>query len=220
MEISVSETIGTVSGLLLRPSGARWLYLMAHGAGAGMHHEFMVAMAERLYDRDIATLRFQFPYMEAGRKRPDHKTRLLATVRAAVATARGKVRLPLVAGGKSMGGRMTSTALSEEPDPAVSGLVFLGFPLHPAGRPGTERAAHLHELTVPMLFVQGTRDALADIDLMRAVHGQLGGQLATLHEVADGDHSFKVPKRAGRTRDEVLSELADAIDAWGRGLRE
>lgn len=211
-------TIAEVSGLLLRPRGAHWLYLMAHGAGAGMNHEFMTAVAERLYRRGIATLRYQFPYMEVGRKRPDHKKRLVATVRAALVTARRKVRLPLVAGGKSMGGRMTSTALAERSEPAVSGLLFLGFPLHAAGKTGSERAEHLREVQAPMLFVQGTRDALADITLMTQLRDSLaaGGGDATMHITDQGDHSFKVPKRSGRTRAEILDEIADAIADWGQ----
>lgn len=217
LSIAVDDTIGEVSGLLLRPRGASWLYLMAHGAGAGMRHEFMEAMAGRLYHCGIATLRYQFPYMEAGRKRPDHKKRLLATVRAAVATARRKVRLPLVAGGKSMGGRMTSMALAEAPNSAVSGLLFLGFPLHAAGKPGSERAEHLREIAQPMLFVQGTRDALADLELMTGLHQSLtsDGAEAELHIVEHGDHSFRVPKRTGISRTDVLDQIAEAIAEWG-----
>lgn len=182
-----------------------------------MHHEFMVAMAEALHDRGVATLRYQFPYTQAGRKRPDHQKKLVATVRAAIATARRKVRLPLVAGGKSMGGRMTSLALAERPDSAVSGLLFLGFPLHPAGKPGIERAAHLSAMGAPMLFIQGTRDALANLQLMTEVENSLQARGADVntHVVADGDHSFKVLKRTAKTRAQVLDDIAEAILQWG-----
>ena len=215
LSIVPDEVIGPVSARLMRPRGADWLYLMAHGAGAGMHHEFLSGMAERLYRRGIATLRYQFPYMEAGRKRPDHQKRLVATVRAALETARRKVRLPLVAGGKSMGGRMTSLALAERAHPRVAGLLFLGFPLHAPGKVTSERAVHLQELSCPMLFVQGTRDSLANLDLMQELERSLG-EPARMHVVHGGDHSFKVLKRSGRTRDQVLDEIADAIARWGR----
>lgn len=206
--------IGQVSARLLRPRGAEWLYVLAHGAGAGMHHEFLEAISTRLAERKIATLRYQFPYMEAGRKRPDHARVLQATIRAAIDAARDAVDLPLIAGGKSMGGRMTSLAMAEAPHPAVQGLAFLGFPLHAAGKPGSERGEHLHRVDMPMLFLQGTRDALADIDLMRSLCTSLGRR-ATLHVVDGGDHSFKVLKRSGRDREEVLDELADTLAAWG-----
>ena len=177
----------------------------------------MTAMAERLYRRHIASLRFQFPYMEAGRKRPDHRKRLVATIRAALRTARRTVRLPIVAGGKSMGGRMTSLALTEQPDEAVAGLVFLGFPLHATGKPGSERAAHLHQVSTPMLFVQGTRDSLADMDLMRGLMDDLAGDPpVTMHVVTGGDHSFAVLKRSGRDPEQVLDEIADGIATWGQ----
>jgi predicted alpha/beta-hydrolase family hydrolase len=205
------EGRGTVSGLLRRPDDAAALLVLAHGAGAGMRHPFMERVAGALADRAIATLRYQFPYMEAGKKRPDRAPVARATVRAAVgAAAEAAGGLPIFAGGKSFGGRMTSGASAEEALPGVRGLVFLGFPLHAVGRPGTERAGHLRAVDVPMLFVQGTRDRLADLDLLGPILDDLGDR-ATLHVVDGGDHSFKVLKRSGRTEAEVMAEIADAI---------
>ncbi len=179
-----------------------------------MDHPFLESLVERLDERQIATLRYQFPYMELGRKRPDHARRLTATVRAAVAAGALEAgSLPLFAGGKSMGGRMTSLASSEEPLPAVRGLVFFGFPLHAPGRDGTERADHLQAFAAPMLFLQGTRDRLARLDLIESVCEQLGRR-ATLHIVDGGDHSFHVLKRSGRTADEALDDIADRAAAW------
>ncbi|MGE0553677.1 MAG: alpha/beta family hydrolase [Gemmatimonadales bacterium] len=213
-ELSIAVDGGTVSGLLLRPEGARAGYVLAHGAGAGMRHKFLGRIAADLAERGVATLRFQFPYMEAGKPRPDGPAVAVATVRRAVEVAGQKLAgLPLVAGGKSFGGRMTSTAAAEAPLPGVRGLVFLGFPLHPPKRPATTRAEHLARVTVPMLFLQGTRDDLADLELIRRVTEPLG-QLATVHVVEGGDHSFAVLKRSGRTNGEVMAELADAIAAF------
>jgi predicted alpha/beta-hydrolase family hydrolase len=200
--------------LLLRPADARALLVLAHGAGAGMRHPFMQHVAEDLAAEGIATLRYQFPYMDAGGGRPDPP----AVAEAAVCVAVGKARalapdLPLFAGGKSFGGRMTSSAQAHAPLEGVRGLVFFGFPLHPAGRPATARAAHLERIMVPMLFLQGTRDALAVLDLMRPVCDHLGGR-ATLHVVDGADHSFAVLKRSGRTNAEVLRELAATVSAW------
>jgi hypothetical protein len=203
-----------VSGLLDRPPDSRALLVLAHGAGAGMLHPFLNAMAARLTERGIATFRYQFPYMDARRRRPDPPATLVAGVRAAVAEARSLAPgLPLFAGGKSLGGRMTSTAQAEAPIAGVRGLVFLGFPLHPPGRPGTSRADHLDAVTVPMLFLQGTRDDFAGIDELCPVLGRLGAR-ATLHVVDGADHSFHVLKRSGRTDAKVLHELADAITGW------
>jgi predicted alpha/beta-hydrolase family hydrolase len=211
--IQVGERVGRVSALLERPSGARALYVLAHGAGAGMRHAFMEAVAAALAERGVATLRYQFPYLEAGGRRPDPPGVLEATVRAAVArAAEAAPGLPLVAGGKSLGGRMTSSAAARAPLPGVRGLVFLGFPLHAPGKRGTERAAHLERVRLPMLFLQGTRDALADLSLVRSVAESLPG--ATLHVVEGGDHSFAVLKRSGRTEAEVMAELADTIAEW------
>ncbi|MGE5230098.1 MAG: alpha/beta family hydrolase [Deltaproteobacteria bacterium] len=213
LAIQVGERVGRVSALLERPPGARALYVLAHGAGAGMRHPFMQAVATGLAERGVATLRYQFPYVEAGGRRPDPPGVLEATVRAAVGRAAEAVPgLPLVAGGKSLGGRMTSSAAARAPLPGVRGLVFLGFPLHAPGKPGTERAGHLGRVQVPMLFLQGTRDALADLALMRGVAARLPG--ATFHVVEGGDHSFAVPKRSGRTEAAVMAELADTIVEW------
>jgi predicted alpha/beta-hydrolase family hydrolase len=207
-----------VAALLLRPPAARCLYVFAHGAGAGMQHRFMRAASALLAGHGIATLRYQFPYMEAGSRRPDSRGTLIATVRAAVrAAANAAPDLPLLAGGKSMGGRMTSQAAAEAPPLGVRGLVFFGFPLHPAGRPSTERADHLARVQLPMLFLQGERDRLADLDLLQPVCAGLGDR-ATLHVVPDADHSFHVPKRSGRTDDDVLAELARIIAQWSAGL--
>ena len=218
MPASVELRIGDVSGLLLRPDGARLLYVLAHGAGAGMRHPFLEDVARRLAERGIATLRYQFPYMERRARRPDPPAVAAATVRAAVAEAgRAAPNLPLVAGGKSFGGRMTSTAQAEQPLPGVRGLVFLGFPLHPPGRPGDKRAEHLAQVRIPMLFVQGDRDEFADLKLLRPVVTQLG-ERATLHLVEGGDHSFHVLKRSGKTAADVMGELTDAIVAWTTGI--
>jgi predicted alpha/beta-hydrolase family hydrolase len=204
----------TVSGLLLVPAAARAAYVLAHGAGAGMSHPFMTATAEQLADRGIATLRYQFPYMEQGSRRPDAPGVAHVAVRAAVAEAAARLpALPLFAGGKSFGGRMTSQAQAEAPLPGVRGLVFLGFPLHPAKRPSLDRAQHLEDVQVPMLFLQGTRDALAEPDLIARVVADLGGR-ATLTAVPDADHSFHVPARTGRTDAQVLAGICDAIAAW------
>ncbi|MEE8193131.1 MAG: alpha/beta family hydrolase [Gemmatimonadales bacterium] len=205
---------GRVSALLTRPDEARRLYVLAHGAGAAMRHPFMERIAEALAGKGIATFRYQFLYMEQGRKRPDPPVVATATVRAALEAAREAAPgLPLIAGGKSFGGRMTSTAQAEEPLPGVQGLAFLGFPLHPPGRPGTGRAAHLERVHIPMLFLQGTRDTFAGLDLLQPVCEGLSPR-ATLHPVDGGDHSFKVLKRSGRTEADVMEELAGAIADW------
>ena len=203
-----------VSGILLAPSEARVCYVLAHGAGAGMSHPFMAAIANGLAERRIATLRYQFPYMEQGSKRPDSPKVAQAAVRAAVIEASKLVPgLILVAGGKSFGGRMTSQAQAASPLPGVSGLAFLGFPLHPAGQPSDERGHHLFQVMISMLFLQGTRDALADTKLLEALVQQLGSR-ATLKLYQDADHSFHVPARSGRTDADVRSELLDDLAAW------
>jgi uncharacterized protein len=187
---------------------------MAHGAGAGMAHPFMATVASGLAQRGIASLRFQFPYMEQGSKRPDTPRVAQAAVRAAVAEASHLLpELPLFAGGKSFGGRMTSQAQAASPLPGVRGLVFLGFPLHPAGKPSDERAAHLSAVHIPMLFLQGTRDQLADLSLLQGVAGRLGSR-AALRLFSDADHSFHVPARSGRKGSEVMVELLDALGGW------
>ncbi|HET9948342.1 MAG TPA: alpha/beta family hydrolase [Longimicrobiales bacterium] len=194
--------------------------MFAHGAGAGMRHAFMEAAAQRLAAHRIASLRYQFPYVERGRKSPDRPPVLVGTVRAAVAeAARLASGLPLFAGGKSMGGRMTSTAAAERPLDGVRGLVFFGFPLHPAGRPGTERGAHLAEVGLPMLFLQGTRDSLADLELLRPLLGRVRLR-PTLHVIEDADHGFHVRKRSGRTDEDVLEEMCATAAAWCLSLAE
>jgi predicted alpha/beta-hydrolase family hydrolase len=212
---------GEVSGLLARPADARALLVLAHGAGAGMEHPFMAALAEALAARGVATFRYQFPYCESGKRSPDPAPVLEATVRAAVAVgARVAPDLPRFAGGKSMGGRMTSRAAaagpSAKPEEGLDarGIVFMGFPLHAAGAaPSVERAAHLAAVLQPMLFLQGTRDALADLELIRGVCDGLGDR-ATLHVVDGADHGFHVPKRSGRDDAGVIAELADVTARW------
>jgi predicted alpha/beta-hydrolase family hydrolase len=204
--------------LPVAPASPRFGYVLAHGAGAGMRHPFLEAIAQALLERDVATLRYEFPYMEAHRNRPDSPVVAAARVREAVERARTEwPGLPLVAGGKSFGGRMTSTAQAEAPLPGVRGLVFLGFPLHPPGKPSTSRADHLAQVRVPMLFLQGSRDEFAQLELLTGVCRQLG-ELATLHLIEAGDHSFKVPKRTNRTAAQVMTELADRIVEWGTPL--
>ncbi|HEY8256935.1 MAG TPA: alpha/beta family hydrolase [Gemmatimonadales bacterium] len=205
-----------MADLIVRPPDAWVLYVLAHGAGAGMHHRFLETIAAALAQRGVATLRYQFPYMEAGGGRPDPPGVLEASVRAAVDRA-GASELPLVAGGKSLGGRMTSSAAAASPLPGVRGLAFLGFPLHPPGQPGIKRADHLDRVGLPMLFLQGTRDTFARLDLLTPVCERLGA-LATLHLIEGGDHSFGVLKRSGRTPDDVMNELADTFVGWARSL--
>jgi len=218
LRIAVGERAGDVSALLLQPDGARLLYVLAHGAGAGMRHPFLEAVARQLGERGIGTLRYQFPYMERRAGRPDPPAVAAAAVRAAATEAtRLAPGLPLVAGGKSFGGRMTSTAQAEAPLPGVRGLVFLGFPLHPPGKPGDKRAEHLTQVRIPMLFLQGDRDEFADLNLLKPVVKRLGAG-ATLHLVEGGDHSFHVLKRSGRTDADVMSELVDAIVKWTAGI--
>jgi predicted alpha/beta-hydrolase family hydrolase len=212
------ENGNSVSALLLRPEHARACFVFAHGAGAGMSHPFMETVATGLCDRGIATLRYQFPYMEKGSKRPDVLAVAHAAVRAAVAeTARRCPGLPLIAGGKSFGGRMTSQAQAIAPLPGVRGLAFLGFPLHPPGKPSTTRAAHLSDINIPMLFLQGTRDDFAEMTLLEPVVNGLEG-LASLHVVQEGDHSLHVLARSGRNDREVMDEVLDALAAWVGGL--
>lgn len=215
VKIRVDDEVGSVSGLLVRPAGARALLVLAHGAGSGMGHPFLEAMADRLARRGVGTLRYRFPYRESGRNWPPDRPPLLqATVRAAVAEARARCpALPLWAGGRSLGGRMTSQAQAGEALGGVRGLVFLGFPLHPKGRPATDRADHLAGATVPMLFVQGSRDELADPDLLRPVVAGLGDD-ATLHLVDGADHGFGVRKKDGRSAEEVLDEVAETVAEW------
>jgi hypothetical protein len=204
----------TVSALLQSPPNAHACLVLAHGAGAGMTHPFMQTVADGLAARGIATLRYQFPYMERGSKRTDPSAVAHATVRAAVAeAARLLPDVPLFAGGKSFGGRMASQAQAESPLPDVRGLVFLGFPLHPAGKPSTDRAAHLDQVNVPMLFLQGTRDDLASLELLRPVVKKLGDR-ATLAVFEHADHSFHVPAKSGRKDAEVMEDLLHTLARW------
>ena len=216
--VTIAVGGASTSGLFLRPMAARAIFLFAHGAGAGMTHKAMESNAQGLAARGIATLRYQFPYMEKGGKRPDPPRIAHAAVRAAAAEA-GKLAadLPLFAGGRSFGGRMTSQAQAIDPLPQVRGLAFLGFPLHPAGRPGTDRADHLAEVKVPMLFVSGQRDALAELELLRPVVARLG-ERTTLNLIAHADHSLKVPAKSGRTNADAENEALDAIANWIAGL--
>ena len=213
LTLAIDET-RRVSALLQLPPAATACFVLAHGAGAGMEHPSMTAIAAELAARSIATLRFQFPYMERRTRRPDPPSVCHATVRAAVAeAARLAPTLALIAGGRSFGGRMTSQAQAIEPLPGVKGLAFIGFPLHPAGKPSAERAEHLREVKIPMLFLQGTRDELAKLELLQPLIDRLGAR-ATLKLLQDADHSFHVPARTGRKDAEVRAEMLDALATW------
>jgi uncharacterized protein len=203
----------SVSALWESPSGAKACFVLAHGAGAGMRHAFLESLSSKLAARRIATLRYQFPYMERGSRRPDPPALCHATVRAAIAEAARRSPLPLIAGGKSFGGRMTSQAQAKAPLEGVRGLAFVGFPLHPAKKPSDERARHLLEVSLPMLFLQGSRDDLADVELLRSLAGRLGKR-ATLKMIDGADHSFRVPARSGRNDAAVLDELAADVETW------
>ena len=210
---------GEVSAILVRPAQARWLLVLAHGAGAGMTHPFLAKLASELADAGVATFRYQFPYMEQRRRSPDSPAVATATVAAAVrAAAEAAPGLPLLAGGKSFGGRMSSHAAAQGLLDGVRGLVFFGFPLHPPNKPGTKRAEHLGQVPVPMLFLQGTRDTLADLKLLRPICKDLG-KLATLHVIETADHSFHVLKSAGKSDADVLRELAQTTAAWAEKLK-
>jgi len=214
MDITIDVDSQQVSGLLQHPADARAAYVMAHGAGAGMTHPFLARIADGLAEQGIATLRYQFPYMQAGSKRPDSPKVAHAAVRAAVAAAaRLLPGLPLIAGGKSFGARMTSQAQAESPLPGVIGLAFIGFPLHPAGKPADDRARHLATVRIPMLFLQGTNDKLAELSLLTPVIASLGGR-ASLQQFEAADHSFHVPARSGRSDADVRSELVLALTRW------
>jgi predicted alpha/beta-hydrolase family hydrolase len=213
LSLTVSETI-SVSALLLVPEQAHALLVLAHGAGAGMHHASMQALAVQLAARGIGTLRYQFPYIERGSRRPDPPALCHATVRAAVAEAEHRApRLPLVAGGRSFGGRMTSQAQAASPLRGVRGLVFFAFPLHPAGQPSDGRAEHLFQTRLPLIFLSGTRDALAEWPLMQRLANRLGAR-ATLEQLPDADHFFHVPARSARKDGDVLGDALDALATW------
>jgi len=224
--VCVSNKRIRTTGVLVRPAHARWLLVLAHGAGAGMRHAFMEGLAQALADVEVATFRYEFPYMQDGRSRPDPPAVLTATVCGAIAAAAKEAPdLALLAGGKSLGGRMASHTLSD-PLPgseqflnSVRGLVFFGFPLHAPGRPGTKRAEHLARVGVPMLFLQGTRDSLADLNLLRPLCASLGPG-ATLHIVDTADHSFHVLKRSGTTDRGVIRDLARTVSSWAESLRD
>lgn len=215
--IQVREGRG-VEGLLDVPQGARALLVLAHGAGAPMRHVFMEQLSGRLASRGLGTLRYAFPYAQRGARAPDPPPVLMATVRAAVAAAAQHAPgLPLLAGGKSMGGRMTSQAMAESALPGVRGIVFYGFPLHAAGRPSTSRGTHLARVAAPLLFLQGTRDTLADLTLLTPIVQDLGDR-ATLQVIEDADHGFHVRKSSGKTDAMVLDALAEATATWARSL--
>ena len=211
---AAGEKVGKVSGLLILPKGAQALFVFAHGAGAGMRHRFMEETAQKLADNAIATFRYQFAYMEKGSKRPDSEAVLTTTVRAAVAAAKKHDdALPLFAGGKSMGGRMTSLAAAKEPLESVRGLIYFGFPLHAAGKPSVSRGDHLFDIKLPMLFLQGSRDALADLKLLKPLCDRLGKRVE-LFVIDGGDHSFHLLKSSGRSDDQALDEAARKTTSW------
>jgi predicted alpha/beta-hydrolase family hydrolase len=213
-----AQDAGEVSAIFLWPQNAECVLVLAHGAGAGMNHPFMTALANDLAAAGIASFRFQFPYMEQRRRVPDRAPVLTATIQAAVhAASEAAPDLPLFAGGKSLGGRMTSLAAAEHSLGDVRGLVFFGFPLHPPNQPGTKRAEHLDEVRLPMLFLQGTRDALADLKLLRPICAKLGAQV-TLHVIEGADHSFHVLRSSGKTDEGVLEELARSVSTWTKKL--
>ena len=219
---SLVDAGGALPALLTAPDGPDALVVLAHGAGAGMRHRFLEALSGALAARGMATLRWEFPYMAAGRRRPDRASVAVPAVRQAVAAGVELAEerwpgIPVLAGGKSFGGRMTTTAASQAPLPGVAGLVLVGFPLHPRGRPGTERATHLTSVDLPMLFLQGTRDALADPGLLGPVLDALGPR-ARLHLEDDADHGFHVRKRSGRDDAGVVESLAEAVAGWARSI--
>jgi predicted alpha/beta-hydrolase family hydrolase len=220
IRFDAGRSSGDVSAIFMRPENARWLMVLAHGAGAGMRHAFMAGAAQSLAKHGIASFRYQFPYMEHGKRTPDPQPILLKTVYSAVAAARENARdLPLLAGGKSLGGRMTSTAASREDLPGVRGIAFFGFPLHASGKPSDERGGHLFEIRLPLLFLQGTRDKLADLELLGPLCTRLQAQgRAELYIIEGADHGFHVPKRAGRTDEDVLEEIGHAVARWASGL--
>ena len=214
IKFSPGEKVGKVSGLLILPKGAEAFLVIAHGAGAGMRHRFMEEIAQKLADRAVATLRYQFPYMEKGIKRPDSEAVLTASVRGAVTAAQEHANgLPLFAGGKSMGGRMTSLAAAKEPLNGVRGLIYFGFPLHATGKPSTDRANHLFDIKLPMLFLQGSRDALADLKLLKPLCARLGKRVE-LFVIEGGDHSFHLLKSSGRSDDQGLDQAALKVGSW------
>jgi predicted alpha/beta-hydrolase family hydrolase len=214
IEFTAGEKAGKLSGLVTLPKDAKTLLVLAHGAGAGMRHKFMDQVAEKLADRGVATFRYQFPYMEKGSKRPDSEAVLTTTIRRAITAAKEHAHgLPLFAGGKSMGGRMTSLAAAKAPLDDVRGLIYFGFPLHAAGKPSADRGHHLFEMQLPMLFLQGSRDALADLKLLKPLCARLGKR-AELFVIDGGDHSFHLLKTSGRSDDQALDDAAQKAVSW------
>ena len=218
LKFQASKSSGDVSAVITEPDDAESILVLAHGAGAGMNHPFMEAIAGKLAEEKIAVFRYQFPYFEKGKRSPDPPNILMAAVRSAIGTASAKLKgLPLFAGGKSLGGRMTSTAASREPLPDVKGIVFFGFPLHAPNKPSSGRAEHLFKVDVPMLFLQGTRDKLADLTLLKPICKKLKDK-AELHIIEGADHSFHVLKSSGRTDELVIEELAETAAGWMKGI--
>jgi uncharacterized protein len=213
-----SKSSGEVGAVLMKPEDTEFLMVLAHGAGAGMNHPFMETLSNKLAEKNIAVFRYQFPYWEKGKRSPDPPNILTATVKSAVETASKKLKgVKIIAGGKSLGGRMTSTAASKESLPNVEGIVFFGFPLHAPGKPSSERAEHLFKVTVPMLFLQGTRDKLADLNLLKPVCKKLNGR-AEFHIIEGADHSFHVLKSSGKTDEQVIEELAETTSKWANTI--
>lgn len=218
IRFEATQSSGEVSAILMRPENAHWLLVLGHGAGAGMRHRFMEAVAQELAQNSIATFRYQFPYIEQGKKNPNPLPILMKTVRSAVAVASEAAGdLPVLAGGKSLGGRMTSSAVAKEPLTGVKGIVFFGFPLHAPGRPSNDRAEHLYDVNLPMLFLQGMRDKLADLEFLKPVCEKIGKH-ATLHTIEWADHGFHVPKKSGRTDEEIIAELGETVGEWASKL--
>jgi uncharacterized protein len=219
LHFQATKSSGNVSAVLITPEDAKYLLVLAHGAGAGMNHPFMEMLSEKLSKKNFAVFRFQFPYFEKGKRSPDPPNILTATVRSAIETASNKLKdLPVYAGGKSLGGRMTSTAASKEALPNVKGIIFFGFPLHAPGRPSSDRSEHLFVINIPMLFLQGTRDKLADLNLLKPVIKKLKSK-AELHIIDGADHSFHVLKSSGRTDEQVIEELAKLTQEWVKKIK-
>ena len=214
-----TKSSGEVSAILLQPASPRYLMVLAHGAGAGMQNAFMEKISEELAQNGIATFRYNFPYMESGKKSPDPKPVILSAIRSSIDAAKKTLPgIPIIAGGKSFGGRMTSTAESQEHLPDVKGIVFFGFPLHPPGKPTSERAEHLFKVSLPMLFLQGTRDSLADLKLLIPICKKLG-EKAHLHIIEDANHSFNMPKGSAKNNDKVIKELGSKVKEWADKLK-
>lgn len=214
LHFKVSENIGEVSAIFSSPKNPKAIFVFAHGAGAGMNHKFMEEISSKLVNFDIAVFRYQFPYMEKGKRSPDYPNVLLKTVQSAVEKAESIYKgLPIFAGGKSLGGRMTSTVASKNLIPQIKGIIFFGFPLHAPGKPSSDRAEHLYEVKVPMLFLQGTRDKLADLNLLKPVIKKIGRK-ASLKIIEGADHSFHVLKSFKKSDSEIIEELSELASSW------